>query len=217
MIPYKLEFSGWYTPREYYTLYWMTVEYLRLRFTYPDWSERSIELDYRYNSVYEGRVPVLWVNEWEPVVHIPFIIDVTADQSTFTDLQIEVIEALKAGITGDSPLERAIRISDRIAWEINKRLYLYRQDVYATWNDVILSETGLDGKIFTHTLPETYFAITQGSPARAHRGGYVHYWITVEYFRLRFINPVAGPSKLLELFRESVRAGRVNVTSIRPR
>ena len=135
-----------------------------------------------------------------------------------TALQLEAEAAEAAGLVGNSPLVRAIkianRISDRIKFELNPRYtdrepfdretaFQYGRD----YNKVIAEETGWPGSLFTEELPDIYF-LTLGL---SQHDRYSRYWMTIEFLRLTFETPGASKYDYFVQFAESVRAGRISL------
>ena len=152
-----------------------------------------------------------------------------------TALQIEVEEAKTAGLIGNSPLVQAIKITDRIFYRIEKEAKDLHTStgVYAGIEDYqeklslstlrirkIVEEEGmplLSSSIFSFQLPFIY------SEATGYDQGVftIHieqrYWMTVEYLRIAFEYPELDEQNRLVQYYLSVKKGRVNLSSIRPR
>ena len=134
---------------------------------------------------------------------------------------LEVEMAKAAGLVGNSPLVRAIRIADRINERWRKEDIIHSPDFLQKADTIFREETNNLGgmNFFFDFLPQEYFLTTVGTipgavgadEAGIPRGGFSRYWLVVEYLRLTFENPDANKLTILELFKQSAKQGRLSV------
>ena len=152
-----------------------------------------------------------------------------------TALQIEVEEAKTAGLIGNSPLVQAIKITDRIFYRIEKDAkdlhtstgvyagiedYREKLSLSALRVNEIVEEEGmplLSSSIFSSKLPFIYSEATGYDQGVSTIHTEQRYWMTVEYLRIAFEYPELDEQNCLVQYYLSVKKGRVNLSSIRPR
>ena len=172
-------------------------------------------------------------NQLEKYPHL-MSLTLPTDLDDATELQKTAAFLIRGRFVGNSPLERAVRIAERIRKEYEKRLiseslppylgpslfysYVFNltiDDVFSAENVTIKRDTRItvsDGDHFLEHLPYLYFTITDPDDLdRTYRYDYTLYWIVVEYLRLSFERPDADIRTMLSLFRESVLRGRISI------
>ena len=113
-----------------------------------------------------------------------------------TPIQREVAAAEAAGLVGNSPLVKAIRVANRID-----------DRVRSLYDRALKEEGGPPPDIFWRELPERYFRGTNTEPTIY----FARFWMTLEYLRLSFEDPSASEQTLLDRFEESARQGRISL------
>jgi hypothetical protein len=172
-------------------------------------------------------------NQLEKYPHL-MSLTLPTDLDDATELQKTAAFLIQHRFMGNSPLERAVRITERIRKEYEERLiseslppflgpslFYYHvfnltiDDVFSAENVTIKRDTRItvsDGDHFLEHLPYLYFTITDPDDLdRTYRYDYTLYWIVVEYLRLSFERPDADIRTMLSLFRESVLRGRISI------
>ena len=115
------------------------------------------------------------------------------EQTNKTALQIEVEMAAEQGLTGNSPLEKAIRtyirINERFHEIVDEEIGGHRSITYGRAAAVERSfreVTGLRGTLLLEDLPIIYFLETTGDVYRVSRYDFSVSWMIIEYMRLKY-------------------------------